>query len=218
MSAKARQRKEQHAARAAGNPLPETLKIPAPIRKPLPMARQCGACTGCCIQFDLVALEKARGIPCQHLKTAPDGAGMCSIWNAPTADSNTEDIGKRIQNGEVFKPKVCAEYRCLWLKGDVPESLYPGTSGVIFGVSGDLQKIVCYETKEGASRQRIVEDYIATIVNNGVPVIVLPPKVPGQEEKPRRLIRPQAGKNPRFDRDLAATALANPGAFVSGRK
>jgi hypothetical protein len=67
--------------------------------------RECGSCTLCCTLTFVPEMDKAEGVTCEHC-----------------------DKGCRIYEG---RPKSCADYKCSWLKGTLPEWMRPDTSGVM---------------------------------------------------------------------------------------
>ena len=68
--------------------------------------RTCGGCRACCHVFPLG--DKPKREWCKHV--TPTGCGC-------HADPN--------------RPKVCRDYRCVWLDSDFPESLRPDRSGCV---------------------------------------------------------------------------------------
>jgi len=81
---------------------------------PILQDRQCGSCSLCCkllpiAKSDVFDFEKAAGEWCSHC--AP-GLGGCTIYDT--------------------RPQGCRNYKCEWLKGNLPEALKPDTINAIF--------------------------------------------------------------------------------------
>ncbi len=77
--------------------------------------RQCGECTACCTALPVVELHKPRHVSCPQL--CRHG---CAIYSSPT------------------KPKICADFECEWLRGNVEQENRPDMLGVIFWFGGPV--------------------------------------------------------------------------------
>ena len=119
-------------------------------------ARQCDACTVCCIVpgIDTPQIQKATGSPCRHCITAG-----CAIYGA--------------------RPRACREFTCAWLDGAMADDWRPDQSGV-------LAQGVTLEGRQGMSlmlvadavktvRQGWFVDYVQRAVRDGVPLVLALP-------------------------------------------
>jgi len=69
--------------------------------------RQCGECTACCSVMSVPDLEKIAGEPCTRLGSS----GGCACYQE--------------------RPRVCSDYRCLWLLGQGEEGWRPDRVGIL---------------------------------------------------------------------------------------
>lgn len=72
--------------------------------------RECAGCRVCCTATSIPEIEKPAWTPCPS---------ECEAGCSRYAD----------------RPQVCVDYRCLWLKGELPEWAWPGRTGLM--VSSD---------------------------------------------------------------------------------
>ena len=82
--------------------------------------RECGGCTICC---------KVPRINEPYFRKAPNA--LCYFC--------TSGKGCNIYN---MRPKVCREFRCLWLDSDLPDDLRPDRIGCYVTVEGQVAKIM----------------------------------------------------------------------------
>lgn len=78
-----------------------------------PPARSCGACSLCCVVLRVDELGKLGGVACEKLR--PEGG--CSI--------------------HATRPGICRAYRCLWLRGGLPEADRPDRLGAVLDVTAE---------------------------------------------------------------------------------
>ncbi len=105
-------------------------------------SRQCGECTLCCegtLSANIFGEEIYYGSkPCMFLNKL--GVKGCSIY-------------------EMNRPKVCSEYRCVWLQGYLPDEYRPDKINMIvhFVIEDDIHyKIIPRPgTKDPVMREKI---------------------------------------------------------------
>lgn len=74
------------------------------------MTRSCGDCQACCVVLPIIELNKPRNVKCRHC--AETG---CAIYD----------------NG---RPRVCKEWNCEYMEGNLPEYWHPSKTGIMFDV------------------------------------------------------------------------------------
>lgn len=102
--------------------------------------RECNNCIGCCIAFAIPEVEKNMYDACKHLnyltpkaQTDSDSRGNCSVY---------ED-----------RPKVCADFTCLWRQGfGDREKDWPMKSGLFF-VAHPVNGPIAFELWNSAASQ-----------------------------------------------------------------
>jgi len=112
--------------------------------------RSCEGCNACCVVLRIKELEKAPGIPCEHL-----AGKRCGIY--------------------LDRPTVCRDYRCPWLQGVLPDWMKPAKCGVL--VQPQPKKEDCCEVHElwpNAGKSRSVAQWIKSQVDRGVEVVLFP--------------------------------------------
>lgn len=93
--------------------------------------RQCGECNLCCKLLVVEELEKPAHQWCPHVQL---GVG-CKIYDT--------------------KPKVCSDFKCLWLLGLVGEKQYPLKTKVVahIGNSAFGETVYLYEDVRGYAKR-----------------------------------------------------------------
>jgi Fe-S-cluster containining protein len=86
---------------------------------PLPVLpeRACAGCTKCCVSLAVRELQKPAFTPCVHL-----GDRCCTIYPD--------------------RPPTCQAFKCLWLRGMLPEEFKPEHCGVVFAGSADGKGLI----------------------------------------------------------------------------
>ena len=109
--------------------------------------RSCGACSLCCTVLRVDVLSKLGGVPCVHQDVDAPG---CAI--------------------HAERPAICRAYRCLWLKGGLPESDRPDAHGAVLDVAstGPTVQLEIRQARPGAFAasprlQAIAEEYRRTM-------------------------------------------------------
>jgi hypothetical protein len=119
-------------------------------------ARQCGACTVCCIVpgIDTPQIQKATGSVCRNC-----GDGGCAIYDV--------------------RPRACRDFTCAWLDGALGDDWRPDQSGVfaqavtLQGRQGMSLMLVADAVK--TARQGWFVDYVQRAVRDGVPLVLALP-------------------------------------------
>ena len=124
-------------------------------------ARQCGACTVCCLApgIDTPEIQKATGSPCRHRIT--EG---CAIYEA--------------------RPKTCRDFHCAWMEGALDDDLMEGSGRP--DRSGVFAQAITLQGRQGMSlmlvadavktvRQGWFVDYVQRAVRDGVPLVLALP-------------------------------------------
>ncbi|HRI69256.1 MAG TPA: hypothetical protein PK156_33730 [Polyangium sp.] len=120
--------------------------------------RSCGTCTACCVLPAIDVLVKPEGKPCQHLRPAR-GEQSCARYGT--------------------RPRVCAEFYCLWRMGEFTEESRPDRSGLVF-MAVEEEGIVFLKgiaTDEGAIAKN-VETFERLWVKTNLPVCL---HIPGSQ-------------------------------------
>jgi len=91
--------------------------------------RICGPCSLCCTVLRVDELKKLGGVSCDKL--GPEGTG-CSIHDT--------------------RPRICRNYRCLWLQGKLEDSDRPDQLGAILDLvsEGTLPRLAIREVTPGS--------------------------------------------------------------------
>lgn len=127
------------------------------------MAGLCQDCTGCCQVFEVRAVSKPFGSPCQHLGAVLGGGHGCTIY----AD----------------RPAECQRYVCLYLDSQrrpeverLPEALRPDVCRVIFGwpwgIDRETLHVYPYPDSPDAWRKGAVAAHLKMVLSRGGKVVV----------------------------------------------
>lgn len=128
-------------------------------------ARSCGDCTVCCTLCYVPELDKGEGKKCKHCDKG------CVIYES--------------------RPKSCRNYKCEWLKGELPDNMRPDKSGVMIEV---YPLMVAVMLAPGHTLQTLSKEVLLALdeyVKAGKPVIAtgqvvrLPEGMSPQEAKDR---------------------------------
>lgn len=77
-------------------------------------SQPCGSCTVCCHDLAVEELSKPSRTPCRHLCSTG-----CGIYRDET------------------KPKICADYECVWKQFDFSREFRPDKCGILFEFQSD---------------------------------------------------------------------------------
>ena len=115
-------------------------------------ARRCGECTLCCTVAACPALQKPERVTCRYCTAAG-----CSIHE--------------------HRPDMCREWECAWLRGDLPESLFPFDVHVVFEVLPNVDTVLALcepghdEAWDTPEVRAVISDYlrrgVAVVINAG---------------------------------------------------
>jgi len=112
--------------------------------------RSCEGCNACCIVFRIDALEKAPGIPCEHL-----AGKRCGIY--------------------LDRPQTCRNYHCPWIRGLLPNWMKPAKCGVLVeDQTGKEGRLDVRELWPNAGKSRSVAQWIEAQVASGVEIVLIP--------------------------------------------
>lgn len=114
------------------------------------MTRECGDCTVCCTFLSVKDLT-IYGQPCKH------ECGGCTVY------------------GTDERPKVCAQFKCLWLAGAVgrDERDRPDQSGLLFYLPEDTDaRHVCANVVDEQAAASWQGDRLLSSVERKLPVVV----------------------------------------------
>ncbi len=91
--------------------------------------RACGPCSMCCTVLRVDELKKLGGVACNQLGLAGTG---CSIHET--------------------RPRICRDYRCLWLQGKLEDEDRPDQLGAILDLvsEGTMPRLAIREVSPGA--------------------------------------------------------------------
>lgn len=136
----------------------------------MPIKRQCGDCSLCCT---VMAVNEDIAKPANVKCTKLTAMGKCSIY--PT------------------KPTSCTTFKCLWLRGFLPDELKPSRSRVVadIGSSGNIVVFHVSPFDRGAWNKPAVQRWIASVADKIMVVIVC-----GNE---RLVLGLHSDKNVRFE-------------------
>lgn len=112
--------------------------------------RECGGCRVCCTGLSIPELEKRAWQPCPH-----ECAAGCAVY--------------------ATRPRTCAEYRCLWLKEELPAWAWPARTGLV--VSRDdptVPTVNVVEAAAGAARSYWGERLVKYLARAAVVVVAGP--------------------------------------------
>jgi hypothetical protein len=125
--------------------------------------RPCGDCSVCCTHKPINSeeLTKAPGVTCEHCRSPG-----CGIYES--------------------RPQVCRAYRCAWKSvAWLPEAMRPDRSGVLIDfreidAPGYELEATLLAYRDGAAFERNpVPDVIASLIENGVRVVIARSGPPG---------------------------------------
>lgn len=80
--------------------------------------KSCGSCTACCQTVPVKEIGLAAFVRCQHLRSLPEMAIGCRIYDA--------------------RPRSCRQWSCSWLISDLAEKYKPSRTGVVIDPMPDL--------------------------------------------------------------------------------
>jgi len=145
------------------------LVLPQGVQPALP-SRSCGECTACCFALGVPSISKGES---QH----------CENTVEPFSRDNPEG-GAALKGCKVYddRPKECEEFECLWYRmPEIDDSFSSDKSGLV-GYSTRPDLIQLRESWPGAAEMPLGLLLIKLLASK-CPVILMPVKVPGQEEK-----------------------------------
>jgi hypothetical protein len=113
--------------------------------------RSCGTCNLCCTVQGVAEIAKPINVKCSHLNTM----GRCGIY--------------------ATRPESCRTYKCLWLRGYLPENMKPVKSRAVVehNETGDMLVMRVLPEDRRHIRRGILRDFIKKANDNHVPVIVV---------------------------------------------
>jgi hypothetical protein len=120
------------------------------------IARECGACTACCIVpgIDTREIQKQTGAACRHCS-----ASGCANYET--------------------RPKACREFTCAWLEGVLPDDWRPERSGVLaqgvtIGLRPGLSLMLIADALKTV-RQPWFVDFVFAQLQLGMPLLLALP-------------------------------------------
>lgn len=131
------------------------------------MTRECGGCTACCTLTFVQELNKPEGVTCEHCSNG------CLIYSG--------------------RPSACSEYKCSWLKGDMPDDQRPDKSGVMVEEYPLMVAALLLPTKKLSDLSSETLAALDVFVEQGKPVIAtgqfakLPAGMSASEAKSRMM-------------------------------
>jgi hypothetical protein len=113
--------------------------------------RSCGTCNLCCVLQGVEELDKPINVKCRHLNVM----GRCGVYGD--------------------RPPSCREYKCLWLRGYMPEALKPVRSRMVVehNDKGDMLVVRVLPQDRHLIRRGVIRAFILRANLNKVPVIVV---------------------------------------------
>ena len=131
-------------------------------------ARECGGCSLCCVVLRVDELGKLGGVPCAKLRPR----GGCGI--------------------HATRPGICRAYRCLWLRGGLPDADRPDSLGAVLDVTSEAGApfLAIREASAGAFARTPRLREIADEFRRSMPVRITSAEDVLDPDRPYRMLLP----------------------------
>lgn len=133
------------------------------------MDRSCGDCSLCCTVLRVDELQKLGGISCVHQNESGPG---CSVHEQ--------------------RPQICRAYRCLWLKGGLPEENRPDRLGAVLDIfhDGAQARLEIRQSRSGTFENSSDLAAIAERYRASMPVRITDVEAVLDPDRPYRVLLP----------------------------